>query len=58
MQVSADALPFPPEPPVFKVKCNLPELSLPDAQNSIKIVPVIFPVICDKRNLRADCLFA
>ncbi len=51
-------LPFPPEPASFKIKRNLPELSPPDAQNAIKIVTFVFPAICDKRNLRADCLFA
>jgi len=45
---------FPPESALFKVKCDFPELRPPNAQNAVKIVPVIFPVICDKRNLRTD----
>src|SRR5437667_7906660 len=51
-------LSFPPESAVFKVECNLPELRTPNAQNTVKIVSVIFPVICDKHDLLADCLFA
>ncbi|HJY93265.1 MAG TPA: hypothetical protein VJ255_23465 [Candidatus Acidoferrum sp.] len=43
---------------MFKVKGNLPELSASDAQNAVKIVALIFPVICDKGNLRSDFLFA
>ena len=43
---------------MFKVKCNFPELRPPNAQNAVKIVTFIFPVIHDKRNLRADFLFA
>src|SRR5262249_16661224 len=50
----AAGLPFPTEPAVFKVEGNFPELRASDAQNSVKIVPVIFPVIDDKRNLRTD----
>src|ERR1700730_10345431 len=56
--ISLLRLPFPREPAVFKVKCNLPELRPPDAQNAVKIVAFIFPVICDKGNLRADCFLA
>ena len=41
---------------MFKVEGNFPELRTSDAQNSVKIVPFIFPVIYDKCNLRADFL--
>jgi len=51
-------LPFPAELAVLEVKCNLPELKPPNAQNAVKIVSFIFPVIYDKPNLRADVLFA
>src|SRR4029077_11135469 len=41
-------LPFPAKPAMLKVECNFPELSSPDPQNAVKIVPIIFPVIRDK----------
>ncbi len=53
-----EVLPFPPEPASFEIKRNLPELRPPKSQNAVKIVSVIFPVICDKHDLLADCLFA
>jgi len=43
---------------VFKVKGNFLELRTSDTQNSVKIVPVIFPVIGDKRNLRTNFFLA
>ena len=51
-------LPFPAEAGVFKVEGNFPELRTSDAQNSVKIVPVIFPVIGDKHNLRTNFFLA
>jgi hypothetical protein len=33
---------------VFEVKCNLPELRPSNAQNVVKIVSFIFPIIYDK----------
>jgi len=41
-----------------KSNAIFPELGSPEAQNAVKIVSLIFPVIYDKRNLRADFLFA
>ena len=52
------SLPFPAESAVFKVKSNFPKLRPPDTQNAIKIVPAVFPVIGDKRNLRTNFLLA
>jgi len=52
------ALPFPAEPAVFKVECNFPELGPFNAQDAVKIVAVIFPVIHDRCDLCANCLFA
>ena len=43
---------------MFKVKCNLPELRSPNAQNAVKIVAVVFPIIHDRCDLCADCFFA
>jgi hypothetical protein len=43
---------------MFKIKGNFPELDASDAQNAVKIVAVIFPVVCNKSNLRTNFLFA
>jgi hypothetical protein len=45
---------IPPECMVFKVKCNLQELRPPNAQYAVKIVAVILPIVCDKRDLRTN----
>jgi hypothetical protein len=49
---------FPQEPVAFKVECNFQEMRAPYAQDAVKIVPLILPIICDERNLRADLLLA
>lgn len=49
---------FPAESAMFKVESDFPELHSSKTQNAVEIVSIIFAIVDDETNLRADMLLA